>query len=289
MKKIKYLLILFLFLGILACVKVNADMGPKPSVDITFLNSPYDNYYVALYSKSQYNGPWSYYDIEDSYYEERVSELTDIEKKFLAYEVSDVYFIGLVKNLTMNNNTYYVGYYPPSEFKVVIYIPDNDTFIESKNIISRYAFNSYFTIDFNDINSNTFDAITKTYDYSGEILHCLLRTILTILIEVGLAILFKYRNKSLLFLIIVNVATQIILNVYLNFLNYNNGALSTIIFYIVIEILITIAEATLYALVLPKINKELKHKIPRAIIYAILANALSFGTGLILLNYVPGM
>lgn len=289
MKKIKYLLILFLCLGILTCVKVNADMGPKPTVDITFLNSPYDNYYVALYSTSKYNGPWSYFDTEDSYYEERVNELTDIEKKFLAHEVSDVYFVGLVQNLTTNNNTYYVSYYPPSEFKIVIYIPDNDTFIESKNVISRYAFNSYFSVDFNDINSNAFDTITKTYDYSGEILHCLLRIALTIVIEVGLAILFKYRNKSLLFLVIVNVATQIILNVYLNLLNYNNGSLRTTVSYIVIEVLITIVEAIAYAIVLPKINKELKYQIPRAIIYAILANALSLSAGFILLNYVPGM
>ena len=93
----------------------------------------------------------------------------------------------------------------------------------------------------------------------------------------------------ILFLVIVNVATQIILNVYLNFLNYNNGSLRTTVSYIVIEVLITIVEAIAYAIVLPKINKELKYQIPRAIIYAILANALSLSAGFILFKYVPGM
>ena len=253
-------------------------MGPKASIEITFMDIKADEYYVTLLSKSKSTGQYSYFDEDYERFDEYYSKLNDIEKKFYHYKDSDnYYFVGNVQKLSQNQNVYKWGYMPPNEFKILVYIEESDTFIASCEHISRYAFNSYFTVYYKD---GIITDITKTYEYGKEILNCIIRIMATLIIELGIALIFKYRKMSLLFILITNVATQILLNVFTNIDYYKNGGLSSTVLLIALEIIILFIESIIYAIFLPKIdsnNRRLK-----AILYALLANASSFAAGLLI-------
>ena len=58
MKKIIPLLSALLIMLSLLCVGASADMGPKPSVNVTFPGAD-GNFYVTLLSKTNSTGPYS--------------------------------------------------------------------------------------------------------------------------------------------------------------------------------------------------------------------------------------
>ena len=89
------------------------------------------------------------------------------------------------------NNTYY----PPSKFKVLIYYPEGDVFAVSE-IYERYAFDSYFKINAQDLNvedasQNTILIARKNYNYGLEIVSMLARIVLTVIVEMIIAFFFE--------------------------------------------------------------------------------------------------
>ncbi len=92
---------------------------------------------------------------------------------------------------------------------------------------------------------------SKSYDYTWEIISLVARIVLTIALELGIALLFGYREKKVLaFLAVINIVTQITLNVALNIINYNSGALTFTFSYVLLEILVFAIEANPYAALL---------------------------------------
>ena len=115
------------------------------------------------------------------------------------------------------------------------------------------------------------------------------RIVLTIALELGLALLFGYREKKVLALLaVINVVTQITLNVALNIINYNSGALTFTFSYVLFEILVFAIEAVAYAALLKKFSSK-EQKKGRAVGYAFIANAASFALGLWLAHIIPGI
>lgn len=269
-------------------VTANADMGPKPSVQIDFTGISGETYYATLLSKEESTGPYSAW-AGDSGYAASSPDCTDyaIWKKFADYQDSDnFYFLQEWWDCSEANQLLW-NYYPPSTFKVLLYFPETDSFYASP-IYERYAFDSYYTMDLSSLPTSPLHAETN-YDYTWELISLAARIFLTIAIEMGVALLFGYREKKLLqLLIIVNAITQIILNVLLNAASYYWGAWAFTAVYVLLELLVLIIEAIVYAILIPRRSSVPKRR-SIAVLYALAANLLSFAAGLWLAHQIPGI
>ena len=178
-------------------------------------------------------------------------------------------------------------YYPPSIFKILLYFPQSESFLVSP-IYTSYAFDSYYTVNMTLAENGSFIAV-KSYDYRWEGISLLARILLTLGLELGIAILFSYREKKMLsFIALVNVVTQIGLNLYLNWINFHSGPMAFTFHYILLEIFVFAVEAVLYAVFFPKFSKEQTKK-GKPVLYSLTANAASFVFGLWISHIIPGI
>jgi len=297
MKKTSSMLLCILVFLFIFPMTAHADTGPKPSVVIDFKGLSGEIYYAALLSSEESTGPYSALnDSNQKYarYQEGV-EGYDIFLKFAEYKDTDgFYFLQFFQDCSQTQKLSWT-YHPPQEFKILLYFPETNRFIVSDESYERYAFDSYFTANVSgQINSAAAPGeakiITeKSYDYAGEMLSLIARILLTIAIELGIALLFGFRGKKQFrFIVIVNVVTQIALNLALNIINYHSGQMAFVIFYVLLEIAVFIVEAILYTLYLKKLSEKM---FPgwKPCVYALTANAASFALGLGLAHWIPGI
>ena len=182
MKKIKYLLSLLLFLIIFSLVSkpqvVNADTGPKPSSFITIKGIEGD--YVSCFASKKADGPnFTYQDyLEYGYDHPEYNPIMEYEDDE-GYKWITNYYI------CRGESTISFTYFCPSEFKIVIY--QNNELLIATEMLEMYAFSTYYEIDFSTGTITTPEDIkvTKTYDYTSEILNLILRIVLTLAIEIG--------------------------------------------------------------------------------------------------------
>ncbi len=288
-------------------ITANADIGPKPSVHIKFENLGDELCYGTLLSSKESIGPssaWNgneadarhnenpngYYSYQNFGY--------DVWKAFVDYtENDDFYFLQEAWQINETKELAWT-YYPPNEFKILLYFPETGEFSIS-GVYERYAFDSYFTVnmdgvklsvDYNEeLSTDERMNAYKSYNYAVEIGSLVARIVITILIETAVALLFGFRKKNqILWLIGVNTATQIILNVLLNIINYSSGEMAFVFFYVLLELAIFAIEAILYCKVLKK-NSENKKANWFYVLYAFVANAVSFGAGLLVAQIIPGI
>ena len=108
------------------------------------------------------------------------------------------------------------------------------------------------------------------------------RLCITLVIELALAWGWKYRKGSqLLFIGIVNLITQCLLNVALLYWGAQETSRGFIIFwYILLELAVTGIEAAAYAYLLPGTDRKDPAVRRHAALYALSANLLSFLGGL---------
>lgn len=301
-KKIIYILTFSFLISILIPITVNADMGPKPSVRIAFKGLENEICYATLLSKTESTGPASAWDGTEENalynkgdsYTDRFPEY-DIWKAFIDYQDSDGYhFLQTAWRIDQTKELAWT-YYPPSEFKILLYFPENNVYAVS-GIYNRYAFDSYFTVNMEDSlkqnddpNGNTYIKAYRAYRYTEETVSLFIRIVSTILIEIGIALIFGYRAKKQVFFITgVNTATQIFLNVLLNVINYKNGYLAFIAAYFILELIVFTFETIIYSLFLNRLS-ERKHKKWLAAVYALVANTASFVAGFALAVMIPGI
>lgn len=285
----------------------SADTGPKPSVRITFKNLGNEICYGTLLSRNESTGPSSAWNGKEEYAQHNenpngyYSYLTfgyDIWKAFIDYEDTDGFYF--LQEAWQINETKELAwtYYPPNEFKILLYFPETGKFSVS-GIYERYAFDSYFTVSMGgteltvnyDEKQSTDEQIEayRSYNYRVEIFSLIARILITIVIETVIALLCGFRNKKqLLMLIGVNTVTQIILNIFLNIINYNSGEMAFIVYYVLLEIAVFIIEAILYCKTIKKYSdKQISDWF--CILYAFIANAVSFGAGLFAAQIIPGI
>ncbi|MBR2577509.1 MAG: hypothetical protein IKE38_01130 [Erysipelotrichaceae bacterium] len=267
MKKLFRSAVIALILIMLFPSPVKADMGPKPSVHIAFEGIE-GSYYVTLLSKEESFGP--YYSFESEENSERADD--EIFSKFLEFARNDDYYFVNYPIECSDGNEYAWTYYPPEDFKVLIYLADSDRFMVT-DPYTKYAFDSYYRYD---LESNT---LINNYNYRNEALSLFGRVILTIVIEVLVALLFKYK-KHLKTIIIVNIITQGLLNLFVNVTNYYGGLLTVIFTVFVAELAVLIIETVIY---------RIAFKENKAILYAIVANILSFIAGSYIALIIPGL
>ena len=285
LRRIFMVLILMAALGIYAI----ADFGPKPSVVVEFENAGDQEYYVTLVAKENRLGsPYSRITAEDQ------PETDDIAiwNRLVAYEDPDgMVFAGNVQKLT-GDGAYVWGYYPPSEFRVLIYFPDTDSFVESSEILEQYAFDSYYQMDFNDLPENWNDAVaaipvTRKYNLLWQITAFLLRLAVTVAVECLLAVLFGFKGKRQMLLVLaVNCATQLAMNLLIL-----DESVGLFVFYVLqyalIEVGVILAEGLVYCLALPKLATPEQNRNIHPIAFAFFGNVASFSLGFLLSNWFP--
>ena len=285
LRRISMVLILMAALGIYAF----ADFGPKPSVVVEFENAGDQEYYVTLVAKEDKLGsPYSRVTAEDQ------PETDDIAiwNRLVAYEDPDgMVFAGNVQKLT-GDGAYVWGYYPPSEFRVLIYFPDTDSFVESSEILEQYAFDSYYQMDFNDLPEKWNDAVaaipvTRKYNLLWQITAFLLRLAVTVAVECLLAVLFGFKGKRQMLLVLaVNCATQLAMNLLIL-----DESVGLFVFYVLkyalIEVGVFLAEGLVYCLALPKLATPEQNRNIHPIAFAFFGNVASFSLGFLLSNWFP--
>ena len=243
-------------------ITASADTGPKPSVRITFENLGNEECWGTLLSSKESTGPSSAWNgkEEDAQHNENPNGYYsyqkfgyDIWKAFVDYaENDDFYFLQEAWQINETKELAWT-YYPPNEFKILLYFPETGEYAVS-GVYERYAFDSYFTVnmdgvklsvDYNEeLSSDERINAYNSYNYRVEILALIARIIITIIIEMAIALAFGYwEKKQLLLLAGMNAGTQIILNVLLNIINYNSGRIAFVLFYILFEIIVAIIEA----------------------------------------------
>lgn len=269
---------------------VQADMGPKPSIVIDFSGLDGKTYYATLLSSEKSTGPFSALNDNNHkyvHYQEGDKDY-DIFLKFAEYseyqDADGFYFLQYFTDCSQTNQFSWT-YYPPQVFKILLYFPETDSFIISDDYYERYAFDSYFTVEV----SGTSISTEKSYNYSTETLSLIVRIVLTIIAELGIALLFGFREiKQIRFIIIVNVITQVALNLILNLINYRSGELAFIVFYFILEVVVFAMEAVLYNWYL-KTNSQKKVSGWKPGIYALTANTVSYALGFGLAYWIPSI
>ena len=287
-------------------ITASADTEPKPSVRITFENLGNEECWGTLLSSKESTGPSSAWNgKEDAQHNENPNGYYsyqkfgyDIWKAFVDYaENDDFYFLQEAWQINETKELAWT-YYPPNEFKILLYFPETGEYAVS-GVYERYAFDSYFTVnmagvklsvDYNEeLSSDERINAYNSYNYRVEILALIARIIITIIIEMAIALAFGYwEKKQLLLLAGMNAGTQIILNVLLNIINYNSGRIAFVLFYILFEIIVAIIEAVVLLVFLNKISIT-QRKRWLMVVYVILANVVSFWSGLYLADWLPGI
>ena len=266
-----------IFVVLLSNVIVKADTGPKPYVSIKIIGDT-KGYYMTLLSESAQYGPYS----NDPDHQ----DIDNIDLKFASYNDSDgYYYLYVYKDIS--NKEFKWGYYPPMEFKILIYDSINDRFITNNEKYERTSFETAFTIELVNDNGNiTFTVKHDHYHLFKVIMGVIIRLVICLGIELGIALSFKFKKLQLLLVLIVNVFTQLVLNVVLGIFIIDNGLnmMGLIPMYVFIELLIFILEGLIYCIYMKNVNPENKHSIKKLLLYTFTANVASLVLGFVLLT-----
>ena len=224
MKRKLFVFLMSIVLVMSLPVTASADIGPKPSVRIQFTGIEGETYYGTLLSERRSTGPATAWNGYEDYRDWKPENEKPIWEKFISYEDTDGYFFLQEWWDCSETNQLNWTYYPPNPFKILLYFPETDSFYVS-DIYERYAFDSYFTVDMSAYATTPITA-RQSYDYTWELISLGARIVLTIVLELAIALVFGYREKKALsFLAIINVITQVTLNVALNIINYKSGSM----------------------------------------------------------------
>jgi len=280
----------------------HADTGPKPSVRVRFTGLGDRLCYATLLSEKSSTGPSSAYDGNPAH--AQYQEICDwcvldeaTLRAFVNYtDPAGYYFLQEGWQVSDTEELAWT-YYPPNRFKVLLYFPDSGAFFSSEKL-ETYAFHSYFDADVsaqqlttskNQAASDAASAaieVERNYRYTAEVVSLLVRIVITLAIELLLALLFGLRaKKQFLTVTVVNVVTQVLLNVALFFVNYRSGFLAFTFYYVLLELAVFAIEAVLFCRLLRR--NEAKPSRTRIVLYALCANVTSFAAGLALANVIP--
>lgn len=280
--------LLVLMLCMLFALSVWADAGDKPSIYITFENMPDVPFYGTLVVDTlPWDGSYTDESEKDAWY---VNVPDAVYDAICAYDDADGFFYwhSPYENLFLcsESGRLVLNYPSPDRFKLLLYFPDKDTFAVSE-VLEKYAHDATYVLDFGGavpLDGVPLD-VRADYHLPSGIGGLLIRMVLTVLLELGIAWLFRYRTKPLVTRIIaVNIVTQVLLNLALVCIGFKLGGLAVLLAYFLLEIPVLLIEAIAYAILLPDHRGGTWWK---AVLYAIAANVVSFIVGFRLSLYFP--
>ena len=281
MKRIAAIIACLLMLALLPTAAL-ADMGPKPSVRIGIEGlDPDEPCWGTLLSEEASTGPSRAYDGENA----RVGEAgEDVWRAFVDYEDPDGYYFLQELWPCSEDGRLWWTYYPPEEFKLLLYFPETGEFVSSGKC-SAYAFTSWFDARLSDGEL----ALSKSYDYSGAIVNFAVRCALTVALECAAAyFLFRLRTPGRLKAVAaVNVITQLALNLVVNIIAYLAGSFMIAFRFFLLECLVFAAEGALYDMFFRRAGEPVPVK--RCWALSLVGNLMSYALGLWLAYAVPGL
>ncbi len=275
-----------------------ADTGPKPSVEISFRNLPDTACFATLLSKERSTGPASAWDGDPDDLPQTDDPAQAAWNAFAQYRDRDgFFFLQQVWQVTDGKSLHW-GYYPPRCFKVLLWFPETKAYVCSE-ALERYAFDSVFTATLQGgalamtAAQEAASAPTLNVVQSGNTGHARIglaaRIAITLFTELGVALLFGLRRKGQLGLIAAaNIVTQLLLNLSAQLLWIPTGPAHYVIGYLLLEALVFALETGIYCLLMPKVGAPKRRK-GFYTLYALVANAVSFGTGLLLAHWAPAL
>lgn len=282
-KRLTALLILLLVFALAMPLAAFADIGPKPSVRVTFTGAGGREFYATLLSQASGTGPYSAEPGRS--WGNDLEENEPVRQAMAAYQDPDGFYFLQTAWQCSETRPLAWTYYPPVTYKLLVYFPDTGEFLTS-GVYSRYAFDNYYTVDLADL-ANGQLVLRKSYDYTWELVSLLVRILATIALELAVAVPFGFAKKPFLRSILtVNVVTQILLNLGLNMIAYWMGGLAFMIFFWPLEVLVFIVEAVAYR---PLLGRRGGASAPLTTIYAFTANVISCVAGFWLAQVVPGI
>ncbi len=276
----KYLIILILFVWAIFPTNVKADVGPKPIIEISVEDLEDERCYATLLSAQAVSGPYQAYDL---YGQRNIAQEIDpdIFAAFAGYDDADGYhFMQIVWDLSQEPKISWT-YYPPKNFKVLLYYPQSDTY-QISDSYQTYAFDSTYVLKQEEEKL----ILHEAYDYQWELISLGCRVLLTIVIEMLVALAFGlWKKEALPYIIKINIITQILLNAVLNIVNYYGGSLLFMLAFVPFEVLVCAIEMIYYNKVKTKMAVSRK----RILVYAFCANVVSMIGGWYLAWWIPGI
>lgn len=266
-------------LALLICLMVpvltipaKADSGPKPQVIVNFSGLRGETYYVTLLADNEGGCPYGVEETCPSGVAEK-----DIWQKFNDYGAEGWYFWGNFSDCSKDHQFSWT-YYPPERFRILMYFPEYDQFLIS-GPCEQFAFESAYRVSFPDgalrsmLDSGAELSVKENHVYKFGAF--LLRVVVTLVLELLVALVFRIRSRSALLIIgVTNLVTQVALNLVLCHLHAMD---LWILMYVLLEGLVLFAEGWVYQ---HTITKEYPKFHPYE--YATLANFLSFLAGFFL-------
>lgn len=262
-----------------------ADMGPKPSVEVQTrgLVSPC---WVTLLAQDTVIGPW--HETEKGTVAAVDPGEAPVLEAFDAFEDEDGYHFLQWFDQVADDASATWSYMAPKNFKILFWFPESGSYAVTETL-DRYAYSAVYRVDFSGFDPAAGEVQTvtaqKNYDYAGEALGLAARFVLTLAVELLIALPFGYlKRRCLRVLLITNLATQLALNLALNLTCYFSGSLAMWVFYPLFELAVFIVEAVVFRLAFkPEGGKG------HPVLYAFVANAASYAFGLWLGNLAPAL
>ena len=292
-KSLRFCALLALAAALLT-VSAFADTGPKAQLKVLVKNAPEEPYYLDLLEKGDYQGHTygsgdgddTYSGIDWSYSEEEIAALDDELLDALRAAVPEGWhactaqgtngapmwgdLIGSDAGGVRLHSFRYHGV--PDTYRIILVTKSGESWVSG--VLHRATLQSSATVDWA---AKTVSVPPAVVAYALQFL-CML--IPTLLIEGVLLYVFGYRSKkSWKRFLLVNLITQGGFAVYLAVTVLNHGVSGwSLLFYIPIELVITLAEVLLDRWLLTEKGKG------RAMGYAIVANIHSATVGLLLID-----
>ena len=269
-----------------------ADAGPKPSVRVNFTGGSGERCYATLLSKARTTGPHRAYPNGTSSKsmwqdDQSVEEDPDAEKiwnAFQNYEDPDGFYFLQQWWTCADGEQLAWTYYPPETFKLLLYFPETGAYRVSP-ACERIMFHSLYEVD---LSGDGELALVPQYLAGRELAALLVRMVLTIALELAVALAFGYREwGQMKLLAVVNVITQLALNVSILLIDRFSGLYAFLLGYVLLELLVFAVEAYAYVRLMPRYSSA-QAKRGHPVLYALCANVFSFGAGLWLSIRFPG-
>lgn len=299
MKKLRiiFAMILSAALFLMLPLSAGADFGPKPYIKITFTNTSGGQYYSAILAKGEFQpGGGDRFDesmYDGEWFQKQPPGKQEAVRAFVEHTSPEGYNLFQYAIWDSSKSIISWNYMPPDDFVLLVYLPESGRVLES-DVCHTYAFASCYTADLSDLSGGEISvdqrgnvSVQPIFPVGTWLLEFAARALITIAVELVVALIFGYWEKrALLFFMVVNLATQILLNIILSIVNINYGILLFGFAYIIGELVVVTLEAVLYAKL---IGKYSRHKgAVRAVFYAICANLASLLSGFIFTLHFTG-
>ena len=276
--------ILLLLTAMLLTVSALADSGPKAQLTVKVENAPSEPYYLDLLEKGDYQGHTygsgdgddTYSGLDWSYSEEEIAALDDELLDALRAAVPEGWHACTAQGTNgvpmwgdlIGSDAGGV----PDTYRIILVTKSGESWVS--DTLHRATLQSSATVDWA---ARTANVPSPAMAYALQFLCMLLPTLL---IEGVLLLAFGYRSRrSWLVFLLVNLVTQGGFALYLAVTVLNHGVSGwSLLFYLPIELIITVVESLLYRRLLTERSWE------RAVGYAIVANVCSATVGLLLID-----